>query len=110
MAQKDYWDARDAVIKFLDELAPHKALRARYLQPPEKPTYSAATTMHELGLGGSALAGNRQRLNELLRAEFGDLLKLNIGSISIGAITDIGGLIKLAAARLKLGVPDGEPA
>src|SRR5438046_2917777 len=105
----DYWDAKDSLIEFLDIHAEGKAVRSNYLFPPSKPKYSAATSLEELDLGGSAMTKRRDALNEFMRNQFGGLWSKNIGVISIKAIATIGDLIKLVTSRLKFDLPDKEP-
>jgi hypothetical protein len=105
----DYWDAKDAVIDFLDLHAEGKSVRKNYLHPPSKPKFNAATKLEDLGLGGSAMTARRDALNESMRKQFGALWANNIGVISIKAVATIGDLIKLVTSRLKFGLPDKEP-
>jgi hypothetical protein len=105
----DYWTVKREVIEFLDAEAPGKKVEDNYLEPKDKPLFKAATKLDDLGLGGSAMTAALPRLNARMKARFKTAWTKNIGVISIKAVTDIGGLIKLVAARLRYGLPDKEP-
>lgn len=103
-----YKDVKRETVRFVDYYSHEFEVEAGYLQPPEKPEFTAGTALEDVGMNKNMRKGLTKAANykmpELLGGKWD-----NVSVLEMAGVGTIGDLIKLFCACSHTGLPEGEP-